>query len=755
MENLRFDVIPLFQLIILLFVFLGIIFITFLLPKLSRQKIINKNEHGSAKFADIKEIKNTFIKEKIENPNSVGFPVWYEKKNKKFKYVYFDENSAHFLITGATGSGKSVGVVIPECIFFATSKEKHSVVITDPKGEIFEKTGSIFNENGYEVITLDFRNPIFSKRINLMQPIINEWKFHCEYNKIMYFLLDYYLKVHKINIKNKKDEDSFEEMLNTLNITNKYLKDIIKTNIDEISNNEHNSESIDNKLLNELLDNNSDNVEEVVNQKNEKELEDLIIKAQNISLKHQAETNRFVISLSNLIFTEKDSNDKFWINSAKNLFIGIVGIFLEDYQSGLIDADKINISSIKKFQNSSLVKINQAYLQQNLNGRKYGSLSKDYLTSILSAAENTYKSITTVFAEKMAIFDDLNVEHITSSNDFDFIDLGIKPIALFIIVPDEEKSYYQLVTLIVGMLTKDLTRFANLPENGGILPRKIEWILDEFANCPALDSIETLVSVARSRGMRFQFFIQSFSQLDQVYGKDISNIIQDNCALVYLKTNSVETAEIISRKLGKKTIETNSISQSTNPMKIGANETKSLMGKELLSVTEIMSLKHKIIIFSTISNPIFANTYLYNDIFPKYKSIEKLERSMYALKRNADNYYTVDDMKKLYNDKYSNKFIKSVNYSTVRKKTNNIDINKKEETTTTTLLFEIKRVNEIFKNRSIIKLQQTEQIYKIKINGILNNFEISKLKKSLDDKFLLTIIRNKFLKETIVSITKN
>lgn len=103
----------------------------------------------------------------------------------------------------------------------------------------------------------------------------------------------------------------------------------------------------------------------------------MIIKAQNISLKHQAETNRFVISLSNLIFTEKDSNDKFWINSAKNLFIGIVGIFLEDYQLGLIDANKINISSIKKFQNSSLVKINQTYLQQNLNSRKYGSLSKD------------------------------------------------------------------------------------------------------------------------------------------------------------------------------------------------------------------------------------------------------------------------------------------------------------------------------------------------------------------------------------------
>lgn len=43
------------------------------------------------------------------------------------------------------------------------------------------------------------------------------------------------------------------------------------------------------------------------------------------------------------------------------------------------------------------------YLQRNLNNREYGTQSKDYLTSILSASENTYKSITTVFASKMQI----------------------------------------------------------------------------------------------------------------------------------------------------------------------------------------------------------------------------------------------------------------------------------------------------------------------------------------------------------------
>ena len=73
-----------------------------------------------------------------------------------------------------------------------------------------------------------------------------------------------------------------------------------------------------------------------------------------------------VISLADLIFVDTDTNDKFWINSAKQLFIGIVGLFLEDYQLGIIDEKQINISSVKKFQNSSLIKENQNYLQKNV-----------------------------------------------------------------------------------------------------------------------------------------------------------------------------------------------------------------------------------------------------------------------------------------------------------------------------------------------------------------------------------------------------
>ena len=642
MDSLRFDSIPQVQILLLILVIIAIVFI-FLEPRFGKRKLTNKNEHGSSKFADLKEIQNTFKKEKVKNSESVGFPVYYEKKNNKFESVYLDNKSPHFLLIGSTGSGKSVTVVIPECLMFATSKEKHSVVVTDPKGEIYKTTSKVFDENEYDVIPINFRDPSKSIRINIMQPIIDEWKVYCKYNKTMLFLFSHFVKVNRIKIDEIDDKVYLSRIKDKFNLE-EYLLDIIVNNKKEIKSN------IENKKMYSIdsLDLQVDNLKEFLNSKSNDEILLMIREYQNKSSKHQAESNRLVIGLADLIFVDKETNDKFWINSAKQLFIGIVGVFLEDYQLGLISENKINISSVKKFQNSSLIKENQNYLQKNLNNRKYGSLSKDYLTSIMSAADNTYKSITAVFGEKMAIFDDLNVENITSTNEFNFTDLGSKPTALYIIVPDEDRAYFHLVTIIIGMLTKDLTKFANLQENNGTLPVKVEWILDEFANCPPLSSIETLVSVARSRGMRFQFFIQSFSQLNQVYGKEVASIIQDNCALVYLKTNTVETAKVISEKLGKSTIETNSMSKSTDPMKVGANQTTSLMGKELLTVTEIIGLKYKTIIFPTVSNPIFRDTYLYSDIYPEYANLTAVERQTQVLKRITSNYYTVEELRKEY-----------------------------------------------------------------------------------------------------------
>jgi len=389
MDSIRFNAMTSIEFVILILVIFAIVFILFIEPRLSKRKLENKNEHGSSKFADMKEIEKAFIKEDLNNINSVGFPVWYEKKNGKFDSVYFDNKSPHYLLIGSTGSGKSVTVVIPECFMFATAKEKHSVI--------------------------DFRNPNKSNKINIMQPIINEWKEYCHYNKIMLFLFAHLIKNNRIKIDSLDDRKYLIKIKEKYNLED-YLIDIIENNKEDISEVIKNKKMYDNDYFKDSLENDV-SLKDYLSSKSNEEIMFMIREYQNLSSKHQAESNRLVISLADLIFVDKETNDKFWINSAKQLFIGICGIFLEDYQKGLITENKINISSVKKFQNSSLIKENQTFLQRNVNNRKYGSLSKDYLTSILSAAENTYKSITAVFGEKMAIFDDLNVENVTSSNN--------------------------------------------------------------------------------------------------------------------------------------------------------------------------------------------------------------------------------------------------------------------------------------------------------------------------------------------------
>lgn len=755
MDNIKFDAMSP-SMTLLLFLIIGLIlFILIIEPKLSRRKLKNNNEHGSSKFADIKEIKENFDKEELNNINMSGFPVWYEKEKGKFKNVYYDNKSPHYVLIGSTGSGKSITVSIPMCIQFATAKEKHSVVLTDPKAELFKTTGKIFEENGYNVVTIDFRNPTKSSKINIMQPIIDEWKEHCIYDKNMMFFLSYFIKSNKILIEKMFSNKKYQEQIIDKYKLVDYIIEVIKNNQEELEKNIKNKKYFDNYSYMEYT---SAKLKEYLNNLSNLEILDKIKEMQNNSSNHQAEANHLVISLANLIFTEKESKDPFWINSSKQLFIGLAGIFLEDYKKGLIDENKINIASIKKFQNSSLIKENQMYLQRNLNARSYGNLSKDYLTSILSSAENTYKSVTAVFGEKMSIFDDLNVENVTSISEFNFTDVGRKPTALYIIVPDEDKSYYQLVTIILGMLIKDLSKFANMPENNGMLPVKVEWILEEFANMPPINDIHVSVSVARSRGMRYIFFIQSFAQLDQIYGKEIASIIIDNSALCYLKTNSVECAQIIEKKLGRATITTNSLSTSTDPFKVGGNQTTSLLGRELLTANEIISLKYKTIIFPVFGNPIFRDTYMYSDLYPKYKKVAICEREIKVLKRLTDNYYTVEKLREYY-DKESNnkekvitrKIITSSQRQTKNKMRRIIE-NVNGENNVISLLNNLK---DWFTNRIINEIKDDDDVYTLEIATLLNKMDLIRLKKLFTNDITVEIASNKKIRKTIISFWNN
>ncbi len=375
----------------------------------------------------------------------------------------------------------------------------------------------------------------------------------------------------------------------------------------------------------------------------------------NKSISSYAETNRLIISIASMITYDKSQGkDPFWNNSAKNLLEGLIGFFLEEYKDGKVKREQITMTSIRKFQNSTMEEKNSKKFKYYIEQKPYGAKSKDSLIPILSSSENTYKSITSVFSEKMAIFDDINVANVISKSDFDFDILGKEKSALFVIVPDEDKIYYSLVTIILGLLYKELVKLANSNENKKV-PIEIDWICDEFSNCPPLiePSIESIISVARSRGLRYHLFIQSLSQLDNVYGKEVAQIILDNSGLAYLKTNTMDTAEAISKRLGKKTIESNSISQSISLMNYNGNKSTSLIARDLLTPDEVKNLHYKTIIFPNIGYPIFRDTVIYKKL-SCYSSGE-LKRNVTPLKDLSYTYYTVENIQTKYDRLLRNK----------------------------------------------------------------------------------------------------
>lgn len=543
--------------IVLVLIITIILFLYCIEPLLTRQKIKNNNEHGSARWATKKEINEKFRKEKVSHIVKSGFPVYYSKDNK---YVWFDMETPHWIYLGSTGSGKSVTAVIPQCSFIATSENKQSVFITDPKGEIFSTTSKMFEEQGYKILTLDFRNPSMSNHLNILEQIIREYEKYNENDKLA-----------------QAEQDEIKK-----------------------------------------------------------------IEYQNKSIEHLAECNQLIESISKIIMEDKTAKEAFWNNSASDLLYGLVALFLEEYVDGKIKREQITLSSIKKFQNSSLTDKNQKLLKKYIEDKPYGVKSKDKLIPVISSSENTYRSITSVFNERMSLFDDINVENITSDSDFEFDILGKEPTVLYCCIPDESKIYYALISIIVSLIYKTLVLLSNSQPNKR-LPYNLVFLLDEFANTPPLEDIETIVSVARSRGMYFQFFLQSFAQLDNLYGKEVSQIIQDNCGLAYLKTNTQETAESISKRLGNKTIETTSLNYSMSFINNNGSKGTSLMSRNLMTPDEIKQLHYKTIILPTISHPIFRDTVIYKK-FSCYKS-GCIERKVRPLTRFINTYFTVEQLK--------------------------------------------------------------------------------------------------------------
>ncbi|MFA5602569.1 MAG: type IV secretory system conjugative DNA transfer family protein [Bacilli bacterium] len=423
----------------------------------------NKKTNGYSRWAKKKEIKKAAKKINIldsDVPHS-GLPVYYEKN-----FLYVDDDNHHSLIIGSTGSGKTWGPIV--AMIKISAKAGESMILTDPKGELYKNTANILRDKGYKIVVLNLRDPNQGSAWN---PLHLPYKLYKEGNT-----------------------DKATELLNDLAI--------------------------------------------------------------------------------NILYEEKQSNaDPFWEKTAADYFSGLALALFDDAEENQINLNSINLMSTvgeERFGGST-------YIKEYFDAKDPSKPAYIHAASTINAPNETKGSILSVFKQKIKLFSSKeNLSEMLSHNDIDMAIIGKEKTAVFIVIQDEKKTYHPLATTFLKQCYETLIDVAH--HNGGKLPIRTNFILDEFANMPPLTDATTMITAARSRAIRFTMVIQNFAQLNQVYGKENAETLKGNCHnIIYLLTGELTALEEISKLCGDRKIK-NGDKEETRP---------------LISVTELQTLPEK------------------------------------------------------------------------------------------------------------------------------------------------------------------
>lgn len=227
--------------------------------------------------------------------------------------------------------------------------------------------------------------------------------------------------------------------------------------------------------------------------------------------------------------------------------------------------------------------------------------AKWFAGAALNTAEQSMQSVLSTALSRLNAFLDSELEQILCfDTNIDAESFCKKKTALFLVMPEEDNTKYFLVSLIIQQLYREILSVAD--ENGGKLDNRVIFYWDEVGTIPKIESAEMMLSASRSRRVSIVPMIQSFAQLTKNYGKEGAEIIIDNCQDTIFggfAPNS-ESAEVLSKSLGNRTVMTGSISRGKND----PSQSLQMIQRPLLSADELKSMpKGNFVVSKTGTHP--------------------------------------------------------------------------------------------------------------------------------------------------------
>lgn len=449
---------------------------------------------------------------------------------------------AHSLVIGATGSGKTTTFINPMIQVLGATSAGSSMIMTDPKGELFSLHSKFLQSRGYDVKVLDLRDTYSSYRWNPLESI---WDMYQEY-----IALAKGIQAHRNELSKYPDLEAVEPVTSGA-LWYEYRGKAYATRqrlADEIN-------VARQRVYDEMYE----------------DLNDLI----------------------SVICPIENKDDPLWEKGARSIIMATLLAMLEDSENPELGMtkEKFNFFNLNKIIANS--EDNFRELKAYFEGRNSLSSAVTLSRQVTSAAEQTLSSYMSIAFDKLNMFNDRGLCALTSATDINPRDFADKPSALFLKIPDEKDTRHGLAAVFILCMYKALIKVASAREDLS-LPRNVYFILDEFGNMPRIEKFDKMITVGRSRKIWFNMVVQSYSQLNNVYGEQVADIVKSNCGVkMFIGSNDIGTCKEFSELCGNVTVSTRSVSASTGGKDGELNVSTQIQTRPLIYPSELQKLNNR------------------------------------------------------------------------------------------------------------------------------------------------------------------
>lgn len=519
---------------------------------------LEAGQKGTSRLTTMEEIKEQYpavaeIPEKNPDgsikriPGNGGLPV-----ASKDGYMYLDESATNALILAITRAGKGEVFSLRMLDSYSRSEKQPSLIILDMKFDLRKMCTKAFQDRGYEVMSINLENPMRGVGYNPLYLITRYYQEGRDSDAEL--LCKAFAYPHFASAGGKSDDNSDFFLSNA---TSALVATIMAHTVDCLRQDKRENAKLAMQYLTKR---------QAYEQLTEEEK-----KKANQSYEELRKEKTFVqCVLEAKVIPDDVPFEVQETNARKNNMASVMNMFT-------------NLAGETAGKNKT--KLDEYF---DLRGRF--DRARAVYSSINVSGDKTKGSIFSQMLTKLSQYTFGGMEQLTRESTFSPEELGFgkKPIALFLQVPFYDRSKDAIAISMIDQLYQANAR-ACVQSPSGKCARRIIFHLDEVAQFPPIEHLDSKLSICLGLNMVFNLIIQTDAQLTLKYG-DAAKTIKGNCGnQIFLQTSEEETAKMFSSLLGSKTI--TNVNRVGTRFALNKSYTETVEERPLLNPRELMDLE--------------------------------------------------------------------------------------------------------------------------------------------------------------------